>query len=237
MVTSDPGYVSWCLEKAQRNLHSEPGFRFFFSFFPSFPPFLFLLSPFFLPFLPPSIILPSLPSFWDHLLLLSFLQTKKFKVPALRVTNRKSSRRGSTLSLSRTSGGSSPQSSMVSMNPGSDEPQSVITQVTGSKDIEDNESSSTKPDEEPLHASKCHPRSEQSAWFLALKPDIKNPSRSTSTPTQLKETQRSPGPAQFPWTLLLSPSEDWKYTLYPGLLWAISPWGAADGHQLLLLKF
>uniref|UniRef100_A0A8C9J5S9 Coiled-coil domain containing 60 n=1 Tax=Panthera tigris altaica TaxID=74533 RepID=A0A8C9J5S9_PANTA len=83
--------------------------------------------------------------------LLSFLQTKKFKIPILRVTNRKPSRRGSTLSLSRTSWGSSPQSSMMSMNPGSDEPQSVITQATGSKDIEDNESSSTKPDEEPLH--------------------------------------------------------------------------------------
>ncbi|XP_077622057.1 coiled-coil domain-containing protein 60 isoform X1 [Crocuta crocuta] len=88
---------------------------------------------------------------WEHFV--TAPKTKKFKVPALRVTNRKSSRRGSTLSLSRTSGGSSPQSSMVSMNPGSDEPQSVITQVTGSKDIEDNESSSTKPDEEPLHAN------------------------------------------------------------------------------------
>ncbi|GAB5579097.1 coiled-coil domain-containing protein 60 isoform X1 [Prionailurus iriomotensis] len=84
----------------------------------------------------------------DHLL---ESKTKKFKIPILRVTNRKPSRRGSTLSLSRTSGGSSPQSSMMSMNPGSDEPQSVITQATGSKDIEDNESSSTKPDEEPLH--------------------------------------------------------------------------------------
>ncbi|KAB1255320.1 Coiled-coil domain-containing protein 60 [Camelus dromedarius] len=42
---------------------------------------------------------------------------------------------------------------MVSGNPGSDEPQSVITQATGSKDVEDNESSSTKPDEEPLHAN------------------------------------------------------------------------------------
>lgn len=39
------------------------------------------------------------------------------------------------------------------MNPGSDEPPSVINQATGSKDIEDNESSSTKPDEEPLHVN------------------------------------------------------------------------------------
>ncbi|EPY74959.1 coiled-coil domain-containing protein 60-like protein [Camelus ferus] len=81
------------------------------------------------------------------------LETKKSKIPVIRATSRKPSRRGSTLSLSRTSGGSSPQSSMVSGNPGSDEPQSVITQATGSKDVEDNESSSTKPDEEPLHAN------------------------------------------------------------------------------------
>ncbi|XP_027972487.1 coiled-coil domain-containing protein 60 [Eumetopias jubatus] len=86
---------------------------------------------------------------WEHFV--TAPKTKKFKIPVLRVTSRKPSRRGSTLSLSRTSGGSSPQSSMVSMNPGSDEPPSVITQATGSKDIEDNESSSTKPDEEPLH--------------------------------------------------------------------------------------
>ncbi|XP_058137434.1 coiled-coil domain-containing protein 60 isoform X5 [Dasypus novemcinctus] len=78
-------------------------------------------------------------------------QTKKLKVPTVRTTSRKPSRRGSTLSLSRTSGGSSPQSSMLSVNPGSDEPPSVATQVTGSKDIEDNDSSSTKQDEEPLH--------------------------------------------------------------------------------------
>ncbi|XP_006908769.1 coiled-coil domain-containing protein 60 [Pteropus alecto] len=80
-------------------------------------------------------------------------KSKKFKIPAPRATSRKPSRRGSTLSLSRTSGGSSPQSSMLSMNPGSDEPPSVINQATGSKDIEDNESSSTKPDEEPLHVN------------------------------------------------------------------------------------
>ncbi|XP_016005035.1 coiled-coil domain-containing protein 60 [Rousettus aegyptiacus] len=80
-------------------------------------------------------------------------KSKKFKIPAPRATSRKLSRRGSTLSLSRTSGGSSPQSSMLSMNPGSDEPPSVINQATGSKDIEDNESSSTKPDEEPLHVN------------------------------------------------------------------------------------
>nr|XP_020034622.1 coiled-coil domain-containing protein 60 [Castor canadensis] len=76
-------------------------------------------------------------------------KTKKLKVPMLRAC--KPSRRGSTLSLSRTSGGSSPQSSMVSVNPGSDEPPSVVTPATGSKDIEDNESSSTKPDDEVLH--------------------------------------------------------------------------------------
>ncbi|KAL2767706.1 coiled-coil domain-containing protein 60 [Daubentonia madagascariensis] len=86
---------------------------------------------------------------WEHFV--TAPKTKKFKIPVIRATSRKPSRRGSTLSLTRTSGGSSPQSSMVSVNPGSDEPQSVITQVTGSKDIEDNESSSTKPDEEPLH--------------------------------------------------------------------------------------
>ncbi|XP_022453558.1 coiled-coil domain-containing protein 60 isoform X4 [Delphinapterus leucas] len=80
-------------------------------------------------------------------------KTKRFKVPVARVTSRKPSRRGSTLSLSRTSGGSSPQSSMVSVNPGSDEPQSVITQATGSKDVEDSESSSAKPEEEPLHVN------------------------------------------------------------------------------------
>ncbi|XP_045390654.1 coiled-coil domain-containing protein 60 isoform X2 [Lemur catta] len=86
---------------------------------------------------------------WEHFI--TAPKTKKLKIPTMRVTSRKPSRRGSTLSLSRTSGGSSPQSSMISVNPGSDEPQSVITQVTGSKDIEDNESSSTKPEEEPIH--------------------------------------------------------------------------------------
>ncbi|EHH62011.1 hypothetical protein EGM_20192, partial [Macaca fascicularis] len=85
---------------------------------------------------------------WEHFV--TAPKTKKFKIPTMRVTNRKPSRRGSTLSLSRASGGSSPQSSMISVNPGSDEPPSVNTQVTSSKDIEDNESSSTKPDEEPL---------------------------------------------------------------------------------------
>nr|XP_030716246.1 coiled-coil domain-containing protein 60 isoform X3 [Globicephala melas] len=80
-------------------------------------------------------------------------KTKRFKVPVARVTSYKPSRRGSTLSLSRTSGGSSPQSSMVSVNPGSDEPQSVIPQATGSKDVEDSESSSAKPEEEPLHVN------------------------------------------------------------------------------------
>ncbi|XP_017365692.1 coiled-coil domain-containing protein 60 isoform X2 [Cebus imitator] len=86
---------------------------------------------------------------WEHFV--TAPKTKKFKTPAMRVASRKPSRRSSTLSLSRTSGGSSPQSSMVSVNPGSDEPPSVNNQVTSSKDIEDNESSSTKPDEEALH--------------------------------------------------------------------------------------
>ncbi|XP_055461694.1 coiled-coil domain-containing protein 60 isoform X3 [Psammomys obesus] len=88
---------------------------------------------------------------WDHFV--TAPKTKKFKVPAIRTASRKLSRRASTLSLSRTSGGSSPQSSMLSVNPGSDELPSVVTQGTGtgSKDIEDNESSSTKPEEEPLH--------------------------------------------------------------------------------------
>lgn len=101
---------------------------------------------------PPSPIpLPShlLTSFLASLFLPSFLQTKKFKAPAIRTASRKPSKRGSTLSLTRTSGGSSPQSSMMSVNPSSDEP-------TGSKDVEDNESSSTKPEEEILHFRKSH---------------------------------------------------------------------------------
>nr|XP_019609523.1 PREDICTED: coiled-coil domain-containing protein 60 [Rhinolophus sinicus] len=88
---------------------------------------------------------------WEHFIT---APKKKFKIPAPRATSRKPSRRGSILSLSRTSGGSSPQSSMVSMNPGSDEPpSSSVTQATGTKDVEDNESSSTKADEEPLHVN------------------------------------------------------------------------------------
>lgn len=71
----DPGHVSRCLERTKRNSHSEPGFVFFFflSFLPSRLP--FFLSPF-LPLsrlvtllpppLLPSIILFSLPSFWDR---------------------------------------------------------------------------------------------------------------------------------------------------------------------------
>uniref|UniRef100_G1SXN9 Coiled-coil domain containing 60 n=1 Tax=Oryctolagus cuniculus TaxID=9986 RepID=G1SXN9_RABIT len=86
---------------------------------------------------------------WDHFI--TAPKTKKFKIPCTRTTCRKPSRRGSMVSLSRISGGSSPQSSMVSINPSSDEPQSMLTQVTSSKDIEDNESSSTKLDEEVLH--------------------------------------------------------------------------------------
>lgn len=76
-------------------------------------------------------------------------KTKKFKLPGIRTTCRKPSRRGSMISLSRTSGGSSPQSSMVSVNPAaSDEHPSIIAQ---GKDIDDNESSSTKLEEENLH--------------------------------------------------------------------------------------
>uniref|UniRef100_A0A8C0L1V3 Coiled-coil domain containing 60 n=1 Tax=Canis lupus dingo TaxID=286419 RepID=A0A8C0L1V3_CANLU len=82
---------------------------------------------------------------WEHFV----TAPKTKKPPVLRVTSGKPSWRGCTLSLSRTSGGSSPQSSMVSMNPGSDEPLSMITQATGS--IEDSDSFSTKPDEELLH--------------------------------------------------------------------------------------
>ncbi|XP_050014986.1 coiled-coil domain-containing protein 60 isoform X2 [Alexandromys fortis] len=81
---------------------------------------------------------------WDHFV--TAPKTKKFKIPTVRTASRKPSRRGSTLSLTRTSGCSSPQSSMISVNPGSDEPPSVA-----SKDIEDNESWSTKQDEETLH--------------------------------------------------------------------------------------
>lgn len=90
----------------------------------------------------------------DILSFISFLQTKKFKIPTVRTASRKPSRRGSTLSLTRTSGCSSPQSSMISVNPGSDEPPSVA-----SKDIEDNESWSTKQDEETLHVRKSYLRS------------------------------------------------------------------------------
>ncbi|XP_075832239.1 coiled-coil domain-containing protein 60 [Microtus pennsylvanicus] len=83
---------------------------------------------------------------WDHFV--TAPKTKKFKIPTIRTASRKPSRRGSTLSLTRTSGGSSPQSSMISVNPGSDEPPSVA-----SKDIEDTESWSTKQDEEALHVN------------------------------------------------------------------------------------
>ncbi|XP_016057037.1 PREDICTED: coiled-coil domain-containing protein 60 [Miniopterus natalensis] len=86
---------------------------------------------------------------WEHFI--TAPKTKKFKIPTLRTASRKPSRRGSTLSLSRASAGSSPQNSMLSMNPGSEEPPTVVIQATGSKDVEDTESSSTKPDEEPLH--------------------------------------------------------------------------------------
>ncbi|XP_036785383.2 coiled-coil domain-containing protein 60 isoform X4 [Manis pentadactyla] len=86
---------------------------------------------------------------WEHFV--TATKPKKFKIPTQHVTSHKPSWRGSVLSLSRTSGGSSPGGSMLSVIPGSEEPLSVITQATGSKDVEDNESSSTKPDEEPVH--------------------------------------------------------------------------------------
>nr|KAF6403154.1 coiled-coil domain containing 60 [Molossus molossus] len=119
---------------------------------------------------------------WEHFVTTS--KSKKFKIPTLRVTTRKPSRRGSTLSLSRTSGGSSPQSSMISTNPGSDEPPSSTVQATSSKDIEDNESSSTKPDEEPLHIRKSCLRSDQSALTLCLEARHGEHPPLTPAPTQ-----------------------------------------------------
>lgn len=131
--------------------------------------------------LPPSFIYPSS---LTSLSFLSFLQTKKFKIPTIRTASRKPSRRGSTLSLTRTSGASSPQSSMMSMNPGSDEPPSVVTQA--SKDIEDNESWSTKQDEESLHISKSYLGSHQSAFlFVVFEPLLLYPQPLSA------ETQRS----------------------------------------------
>ena len=149
---------------------------------------------FFLPSLPsPPSLPPPLPSFFlKSPFLISFLQTKKFKIPVARPTTRKPSRRGSTLSLSRTSGGSSPQSSMVSVNPGSDEPPSVVTQATGSKDIEDNESSSTKPEEEPLHVGKSCLRPDQSAPTLPWSQTPRAPQASPLPPrSQRKRTGSS----------------------------------------------
>ncbi|KAI5946669.1 Coiled-coil domain-containing protein 60 [Manis javanica] len=86
---------------------------------------------------------------WEHFV--TATKPKKFKIPTQHATSHKPSWRGSVLSLSWTSGGSSPRGSMLSVIPGSEEPLSVNTQATGSKDMEDNESSSTKPDEEPVH--------------------------------------------------------------------------------------
>ncbi|XP_056677635.1 coiled-coil domain-containing protein 60 isoform X2 [Monodelphis domestica] len=90
---------------------------------------------------------------WDHFIMPP--KTKKYKMPAARfTTTRKSSRKASTISLTRTSGGSSPQSSMLSVNPtGSDDPQSSVTVGTSSKELEDNESSSTKQDDESIPIS------------------------------------------------------------------------------------
>ncbi|KAL1768567.1 hypothetical protein HispidOSU_013788 [Sigmodon hispidus] len=103
---------------------------------------------------------------WDHFV--TAPKTKKFKIPAIRTASRKPSRKGSTLSLTRTSGGSSPQSSMISVNPGSDEPPSVVTQATGSKDIEDNESWSTKQDEETLHNLHTQGKSGGTLYKMAM---------------------------------------------------------------------
>ncbi|XP_044541383.1 coiled-coil domain-containing protein 60 [Gracilinanus agilis] len=90
---------------------------------------------------------------WEHFIMPP--KTKKYKMPAARfVAMRKSSRKASTISLTRTSGGSSPQSSMLSVNPtGSDDPQSSATVGTSSKELEDNESSSTKQDDESIPIS------------------------------------------------------------------------------------
>ncbi|XP_072456401.1 coiled-coil domain-containing protein 60 isoform X2 [Notamacropus eugenii] len=90
---------------------------------------------------------------WEHFV--TPPKSKKYKIPGPRIiASRKPSRRASTISLTRTSGGSSPQSSMLSVNPtGSDEPQSTVTLGTSSKDLEDNESSSTKQDEENIPVS------------------------------------------------------------------------------------
>nr|XP_020863565.1 coiled-coil domain-containing protein 60 isoform X2 [Phascolarctos cinereus] len=90
---------------------------------------------------------------WEHFI--TPPKSRKYKIPAPRITSsRKPSRRPSTISLSRTSGGSSLQSSMLSVNPiGSDEPQSTGTVGTSSKELEDNESSSTRQDEENIPVS------------------------------------------------------------------------------------
>lgn len=79
---------------------------------------------------------------------------------------------------------------MLSVIPGSEEPLSVNTQATGSKDMEDNESSSTKPDEEPVHTGKSHLTCDQAA----LKPDSKNPSRGPLPPFNYRRL----GPLAFP---------------------------------------
>ncbi|XP_051828859.1 coiled-coil domain-containing protein 60 isoform X2 [Antechinus flavipes] len=90
---------------------------------------------------------------WEHFVMPP--KSKKYKMPGPRImTARKASRKASTISLTRTSGGSSPQSSMLSVNPpGSDEPQSTVTLGTSSKDLDDNESSSTKADDDNIPIS------------------------------------------------------------------------------------
>ncbi|XP_031804557.1 coiled-coil domain-containing protein 60 isoform X3 [Sarcophilus harrisii] len=90
---------------------------------------------------------------WEHFVMPP--KSKKYKMPGPRImTGRKASRKASTISLTRTSGGSSPQSSMLSVNPpGSDEPQSTVTLGTSSKELDDNESSSTKADDDNIPIS------------------------------------------------------------------------------------
>ncbi|GAB1290073.1 Coiled-coil domain-containing protein 60 [Apodemus speciosus] len=80
---------------------------------------------------------------WDHFVTAPKVPRKSKPPPSAQPAASPASEAPPSACL-RTSGGSSPQSSMMSMNPSSDDP-------TGSKDIEDNESSSTKPEEEILH--------------------------------------------------------------------------------------
>lgn len=163
-----PKYISWCLERVKRIYIQSQGFAFFFLPLPA----------------------PLLPSFFlKFLFLIYFLQTKKFKIPVARPTTRKPSGGLHPQSVLGRVEGHPPRAAWSPWSRSSDEPPSVIIQATGSKDIEDNESSSTKPEEEPLHISKSCLRSGQSVLTLPWSPGIKSPSCFTFTPTQLKPTQ------------------------------------------------